>query len=237
MRKHPRTVAIAAATIGALAVATLASTASAAGMGKLHSRGLTATSFRSGVFLDTFTGPAGTTVGSQPGPCGPSWAVRGGSLALTDTGRAVANGSALVTATLPQCTATATRDVEVGADVRSFAATSAGLLIQADRGGRPATALIYSNGAGGTMELDRVDSGGKRTVLAKVTGVGNGNGTRYLHLVYVAGRYTARIDGATALTYTAAAADRPSLEAYTETGLVSVADSRSEFDHFQSYPR
>jgi hypothetical protein len=228
------------AVVCTFAVGVLLATAThalAASTGGLLSASLFARSYSVGAVLDTFSEPPGTSLASTTDACGDQWHVVGGTVTITSGQTAVSSTSGLVTASVPLCFGGSDPNEEAGGDIHSSGSSLFGLLLHARAGGRPATAAIYSNSGAGSLQIERIAADGTLTVWASVTGTGGGNIPRYLDFTYINGIYTASINNVSLLSYTVTAAQRATVEAANEVGLVAVNDTRSTFDNLQNYAR
>lgn len=228
-----RIIAVGVATAAAVAL----SPASASSLGAVTSTSLLAASYTTGGIVATFNYPAGTSLAATTDLCGDTWQVVGGTFTITAGQTAVSSTSALVTASVPLCGYPNHPNEEVGGDIHSSGSSSFGLLLNAQPGGRAATAALYTNSGAGTLQIERIDAAGVATVWATTTATGGGNTPRFLRFVYLNGVYTASVNNIVLLTYTTSSAQRAAVEAFNEIGIASFSDTKSTFDDLQAYPR
>lgn len=191
----------------------------------------------SGVAItDTFDDPPGTSLATTTDTCGDPWTVVGGTFAVSATEVVISSTSGLVTGTVPLC-GSASVNEEVGGDIHSSGSSLFGLLLNAETGGRPATAAVYNNAGAGTVSLKRLDAAGVATTWAASTHAGGGNAPIFLRMVYLDGVYTVYVNGTLVLSYTTTTVQRTAVEAHNAIGIVAFTDTKSSFDNLQSYPR
>ena len=234
---RPRYAAACALALAILFAGGLVGSACAAGLGGLRSASLLASSYPIGAVLDAFTGTVGSSLAGRADLCGDAWHVLGGTMTITSGQSAVSTSAGLVTASVPLCRGGTDANEEVGGDIHSTGSSLFGLLLHAQPGGLPATAAVYSNAGAGSLQIERIGVDGSITVWASVTGTGGGNIPRFLDFSYVGGLYQASINNVPLLTYLVTPAQRATVEANNEIGLVAVNDTRSTFDNLQAYPR